>query len=233
MTGETMIAIATHIDTQRSLYGSVCRGLRFAAVAVACAGLLLVTDANTNRAHAAEAPDALIQATTETVLKEFATRRDELKADSSKLYALVSDEVLPKMDFTRMSKMVLAQNWRKADDAQRERFTDAFKLLLVRTYASALFEYSGQPIEYKPLSMAADADDATVKTSIDPGSGPKIPLNYSLAKGESGEWRVYDVSIDGISLVTNYRSSYSRQIKKNGIDGLIKLLEKKNAQMGG
>jgi len=183
-------------------------------------------------ARAGDAPDVIIKNTTEAVLGEFAERRDELKADQSKLFALVADRVLPHMDFTRMSRMVLGRNWKKATPEQQSSFTSEFKSLLVRTYATALFEYSGQPIEYQPFRMADGDDDAQVKTLIDAGAGPKIPLSYSLAK-DADEWKVYDVSIDGISLVTNYRSSYSRIVKKNGVDGLIKRLAKKNAELSG
>jgi len=183
-------------------------------------------------AVASEAPDVIVKSTTDAVLSEFAQRRDELQADQGKLYELVAEKVLPHMDFKRMSRMVLGRNWKKATPEQQTSFTNEFRSLLVRTYATALFEYSGQPIEYAAFRMADGADDAQVKTMIDAGAGPKIPLSYSLAK-DANEWKVYDVSIDGISLVTNYRSSYSRIVKKNGVDGLIKKLAKKNAELSG
>jgi len=183
-------------------------------------------------AVASEAPDVIVKTTTDAVLNEFAQRRDELEADQGKLYELVAEKVLPHMDFKRMSRMVLGRNWKKATPEQQASFTNEFRSLLVRTYATALFEYSGQPIEYAAFRMADGADDAQVKTMIDAGAGPKIPLSYSLAK-DADEWKVYDVSIDGISLVTNYRSSYSRIVKKNGVDGLIEKLAKKNAELQG
>lgn len=213
----------TMIKKTRFTFHLIQRFVAGAAVALAIAAPAAV---------AAEAPDAIVKRTTDAVLGEFEARRDELKADQGKLFELVADKVLPHMDFKRMSRMVLGRNWKKASPEQQVSFTEEFKSLLVRTYATALFEYSGQPIEYKPFRLADGADDAEVKTMIDAGGGPKIPLSYSLAK-DADAWKVYDVSIDGISLVTNYRTSYTRIVKKNGIDGLIKQLAKKNAELSG
>lgn len=204
----------------------------FAAAVVAVVLMVASVVIPQGNAFAGEAPDAIVKRTTDAVLSEFDARRDELKDDQAKLFQLVSDKVLPHMDFKRMSRMVLGRNWKKATAEQQASFTEEFRSLLVRTYATALFEYSGQPIEYKPFRLADGADDAEVKTMIDAGGGPKIPLSYSLAK-DADEWKVYDVSIDGISLVTNYRTSYSRIVKKNGVDGLIKKLAKKNAELSG
>jgi len=176
-------------------------------------------------ATAADGPDTAIKSTTDELLSQFDSRRDELSADSGALYSLVDEIVLPRFDFNRMSKLVLGKHWRKSTPEQQGQFVEVFQGLLVRTYASALFEYTGQAIEYKPMA-AAEGDEAEVKSEIDLGGGTKIPINYSMAKNDDN-WQVYDVIIDGISLVTNYRSSYGREIRKNGIDKLIETLRAK------
>lgn len=176
---------------------------------------------------ASEAPDAAIKGTTDELLAQFESRRDELSSDSTALYALVNDIVLPRFDFDRMSRLVLGKHWKKASPEQQGQFVDVFKALLVRTYASALFEYTGQEIKYKPMK-AVDGDEAEVKSEIDLGGGTAVPINYSMTKKDDN-WQVFDVSIDGISLVTNYRSSYGQQIRKKGIDKLIETLRAKAA----
>ncbi len=177
--------------------------------------------------RAADAPDVAIKGTTDELLAQFASRRDELSADSTALYALVNDIVLPRFDFKRMSRLVLGKHWKKATDEQKGEFVDVFKALLVKTYASALFEYTGQEIVYKPLK-AVEGDKAEVKSEIDLGGGTTVPISYSM-KNNDDNWQVYDVSIDGISLVTNYRSSYGREIRQNGIDKLIETLRAKTS----
>ena len=174
---------------------------------------------------AMESADEAIRSTTDTLLEQFEARRDELTSDDAALYALVDEVVLPRFDFERMSRLVLGKHWRKASDDQQQQFVEVFKALLVRTYASALFEYTGQEVEYKPARLTED-DEAEVRSDIDIGNGTKVPLNYTMSKS-GDDWLVYDVSIDGISLVTNYRSSYGREIRKNGIDQLIQSLRDK------
>ncbi len=173
-------------------------------------------------------PDALVKETTDKLIAELTTNRKALMEDSEKLYRLVDELVLPHFDFLRMSKLVLGKYWRTANDAQREQFVEQFKNLLVRTYATALFEYTGQKIVYKPFRLKQGSTLAVVKTDILQQDGPKIPFNYSLKQNDNGTWKVYDIRVDGISLVTNYRTSYGQMIQNNGIDSLIASLVDKN-----
>ncbi len=173
-------------------------------------------------------PDALVKQTTDKLLSELTSNRKTLMEDSSKLYRLVDELVLPHFDFKRMSKLVLGKYWRTANNDQREQFVEHFKNLLVRTYATALFEYTGQQIVYKPFRLKQGATQAVVKTEILQQEGPKIPFHYSLKLNESGAWKVFDIRVDGISLVTNYRTSYGQMIQNNGIDSLISSLADKN-----
>lgn len=204
---------------------NVKRILHSLAVPALALPLVLISMLSTMPLQAADAPDVAIKGTTDELLAQFDTRRDELSADSAALYSLVNDIVLPRFDFKRMSRLVLGKHWKKATPEQQGEFIDVFKALLVKTYASALFEYTGQEIVYKPLK-AVEGDKAEVKSEIDLGGGTTVPINYSM-KNNKDNWQVYDVSIDGISLVTNYRSSYGREIRKNGMEKLIETLRAK------
>lgn len=175
------------------------------------------------------AADKLIKSTSEQVLKALEDQKALLKKDPNHVYKLVDDIILPHIDFEKMAKLALGKNWRKATAAQQKTFTAAFRQLLVRTYSKSLSEYTGQKLIYLPFRAKADATTVTVKTEIDQNSGFPIPINYSLfIKGDA--WKVYDIKIDGLSLVTNYRGSFAKEIRAKGVAGLIKKLEDKNKQ---
>ena len=132
----------------------------------------------------------------------------------------------------RMSQAAMGRYWRDASPDQRERLASEFKELLVRTYATALLSYSGQAVEYLPVRLRAEAEDVLIPTRVAATGGPPIPVNYRLIRN-SDEWKVYDVVIDGISLVTNYRSTFAAEVRRFGVDGLIKRLADRNAQLRG
>lgn len=175
-------------------------------------------------------PEQLVRETTEKLLHEFKEQREVFVQDRAKLYALADRLVLPHFDFTRMARLVLGKNWRTANDDQRKRFTEEFRNLLVRTYATALFEYTGQKINYK-AAKNIDTNEVAVRTEVERGNGAPIPIEYYLYKPDA-EWKVFDVSVDGVSLVTNYRASYSATIQNKGLDTLIKEIADKNRQSG-
>lgn len=173
--------------------------------------------------------DQLIKNTSEQVLKALEDQKEQLKKDPNHVYKLVDEIILPHIDFEKMAKLALGKNWRKAKGAQRTAFIAAFRQLLVRTYSKSLSEYSGQKLIYLPFRMKDGDTKVTVKTEIDQNSGFPIPVDYSLfLKGN--EWKVYDIKIDGLSLVTNYRGSFAKEIRAKGISALIKKLEDKNKQ---
>lgn len=178
-------------------------------------------------ASAAKAPDELVRETTEAFLADVQTNRSTYQSDNEKLFAMVNDLIDDRLDVERIGRLVLGKYWRQADAGQRERFLSVFRRMMVRTYATAIFEYDGQPIEYKPLKASSDADDVVVKTSVDTGPGGKVDINYAMSIADDGRWRIYDVIVGGVSLVTNYRASYSREIRLRGLDSLIDALEKK------
>jgi len=181
-------------------------------------------------ANAAMAPDELVRQTTEKVITQLAENRETLERNPEELYQLVDEIVLPHFDFERMSRYVLGRHWRDASPKQQEKFVAEFKTLLVRTYATALFEYTGQEIVYKPFRREEGDRKVVVKTEIQPQDGPAIPIDYALIRN-SEEWKVYDVKIDGLSLVTNYRSQYGRIVQTKGVDELIASLTEKNEKL--
>jgi phospholipid transport system substrate-binding protein len=195
---------------------------------------LLLTALFTAPALAAHPAEQLVQQTTEKVFERLRADHDKLMADSDLIYPLVEDLVLPHFDFYRMSIWVLGKNWRKADKAQQQQFTTEFRTLLVRTYAKALLEYTDQTMRYLPFHADDDANRVTVKTEIVQAGGPAIPLDYSMYLNSGGEWKVYDIKVDGVSLVLNYRSSFATEIRNGGIPRLLeKLAEMNQGTRGG
>jgi phospholipid transport system substrate-binding protein len=191
-------------------------------------GLLLLAFSVSSHADNV-APDVLVKGTTIEVTTILKRDKAVLLNDSQKLYALIDAKVLPHFDFNQMTMLAVGRYWRQATPAQQQALVKEFRTLLVRTYANALAEFNNQVIEFKPFTMPANATDATVQTQVkQPGAQP-IPIDYSMEKTDTG-WKVYDVSIDGVSLVTNYRSSFGSEIRNSGIDGLIRTLTARNQQ---
>ncbi len=181
---------------------------------------------------AGPAPDELVETTINELIDELESRRSELAADKSKLYAMVEEVVVPHFSLPVIARLVLARHWREASEAQREAFAEEFKKLLIRTYATALFEYTGkEKMEVRPAKMKEGERRARVETLVTLASGPAIPVNYSFLQDGDGSWKIYDVNIDGISLVTNYRSSYGQVISQRGLDALIEDLATRNQSL--
>ena len=181
-------------------------------------------------AHAATmdvAPDVLARSVTNEVLSVVKMDKELQGGNSSKLVQLVESKVLPHFDFTRMTQLAVGRNWRDATPEQQKALTDEFRTLLVRTYATAVTLYSNQTIDYRPVRMAPTDVDVIVKSVIKQPAGQPIVIDYSMEK-VAGTWKVYDVKIEGVSLVSNYRNTFNTEIQKNGIDGLIKALSSKN-----
>jgi len=176
---------------------------------------------------AAMQPDELVRTTTDKILKLLRTNHKLYEQDSKKLQEMVYAEILPHFDFTAMSTLVLGRHWRDATAPQREQFTNEFRDLLVRTYSTALLKYSDQEIAYLPYRGRPEDRSTVVSVEIrQQGRGAvPIPMQYSFYNRDN-LWKVYDVTIDGISLVTNYRSTYSEKIKNQGLDALIADLAK-------
>lgn len=174
-------------------------------------------------------PDTLVRDTSERVIERLRAEREHVEKDSQRLYHLVDELILPHFDFVRMSKWVLGKNWRTATVEQRDLFVKEFRILLVRTYSKALIENLDRKIIYQPLRAAPGAEDVTVYTEVPQDGSFPIAITYSMYLTE-GEWKVYDVNIDGISLVANYRTTFANEIKQKGLDVLIKTLRERNIQ---
>ena len=174
------------------------------------------------------APDVLIKTVTNEVLDIVRKDKDIQSGNTRKAIDLVEAKVLPHFNFTRMTQLAMARDWRQANAAQQKILTDEFRLLLVRTYSKALTEYKNQTIDFKPFTLKAGETDVRVRTEIkQSGAGKNIDLDYFLEKSGAA-WKVYDIEVGGISLVTNYREFFASEVRNNGIDGLIKALQAKN-----
>lgn len=178
-------------------------------------------------AAAQEAPEALVKRVTDDLLTIIKSDKDVQSGNMAKVEQLAEQKVLPHFDFERMTRLAVGKNWRDATDAQKKSLSIEFKTLLVRTYASSLAAYRNQTIEVKPGKTGAADKDTVVKTAVVQQGGPPIPIDYSMEKTDSG-WKVYDVVIDGASLVTTYRGTFNDQIQHGGVDGLIKSLQERN-----
>lgn len=202
---------------------ALLRGLLCAAILVA--GTLLCTPSMSAGAD----PQDIVRQASEQVLNALESEGVELSGNPQRLYTLVDAVLLQHMDFQRMARWVLGKHWRTATPAQQARFVEEFRRLLVRTYATALAGYSGQRIEFLPQRDGATADEAVVRIEIHQPGGPSIPVQFSLYRNGI-EWKAYDVTIDGISLVANYRASFGAEVRSGGVEKLINTLAARNQQ---
>ncbi len=175
-----------------------------------------------------DSAEALVKSTTDNVLRVLEKERDLIQKDPGRIYGIVDEYIIPNFDFERMSQRVLGKFWLRATKDQQDRFQAQFQTLLVRTYATALREYSNQKVEFLPSRPRGDGE-VSVRTQIVQSGGPPISIDYELRKN-SEQWKVYDVTIEGVSLVINYRSTFASEIRSNGLDALIERLAKHNQQ---
>jgi phospholipid transport system substrate-binding protein len=176
---------------------------------------------------AATGPEQLIKETSDRVIDEIRANAEQFQEDPQSVYDLVNTVVLPHFDFVAMTDLALGRYKDDVSEQQRPEIVNEFRMLLVRTYSSALLEYTDQVLIYLPMEGTEAEGRVTVRTEIEQAGGFPIPINYMLRNGDDG-WKVFDISVDDVSLVTNYRSSFARAIKKNGVDGLIKTLRSRN-----
>ena len=176
------------------------------------------------------APDALLSAATRVVTDKLGRDKDLRIGSAAKIAELVESTILPLFDFRHMTRLAVARNWPLASPGQQDSLSAEFKTLLVRTYSSALAGYRDQVIEYKPLRMASGATDVTVKSTVSQPGSARITVDYDMEITTAG-WKVYDIKIGGISLVTTYRSSFAQTVRDIGLDGLIRTLAAKNQQV--
>lgn len=191
-------------------------------------GLFLVS--SFAAAATTEDPQKIVRETGDQVLAEVTARKAELEADPALIYPLVEATVVPHFDFRKMSQSALGRFWRQATEEQKVALTNEFRELLVRTYATALLGYSGQQIQYLPVQYRPGDERVMVPTRIASPKAPPIPVNYRL-RLKNDRWLVYDVVIDGVSLITNYRTQFATEVRRSGIDGLISSMASKNQKV--
>ena len=198
---------------------------RVLAVLAVSASSLLVLPAHANE----EAPDALIKRVSNEVLDQIKSDKSLQSGDVSRIVTLVDTKILPHVNFQRMTASAVGPAWRQANPQQKQRLQEAFKTLLVRTYAGALTQVSDQTIAMKPLRASATDKEVVVRSEI-VGRGDPIQLEYRLEKtpGQGAGWKIYNLNVLGVWLVETYRSQFAQEINAKGIDGLITTLETRN-----
>lgn len=190
---------------------------------------MLVTGSLSVCAQAAEiGPDALARNVTNDVLRIVRQDKDIANGNTAKVNALVEQKILPLFDFKHMTQLAVAKHWPKATPEQQEKLTDQFRAMLVRTYASSLTSVADYKIEFKPFRAAPGDSEVTVSTEVSKPGAPPIPIDYRLEKTNNNGWKVFDVIVDNVSLVTVYRNSFNSEVRKGGVDGLIAALERRN-----
>ncbi len=162
---------------------------------------------------------ALVKRTSERMLETLQARRAEVDRNPALIYGMVESIAAPHFDFQRITQGALGQYWRQATPAQQQQLVDAFKQILIRTYARSLLSYSGQEIRYLPARPGSRPSTVTVSTEVREAGAAPIPVDYRMHS--SGGWKVYDVLINNASLVGNYRSSFANEIRQSGVDGLV------------
>jgi len=179
------------------------------------------------------APDRLVDKTVKEVI-EIIQKDEELKnGNKDKMLDLIETKILPHFNFTRMTQLAMGQHWSKAEPGQQTKLVDEFRTLLVRTYSNALTTYNHETIKVNPIKQLGDSVETTVRTVVVQGKGREpVPIDYSMEKKPDG-WKVYDVTVAGVSLVTNYRGTFNSQVRKGGVEGLLKALADKNKSLEG
>jgi phospholipid transport system substrate-binding protein len=192
--------------------------------------LLMLLFAPVGAASAEVAPDELVRKLSDEVLEILRTDERLRDGDTTRAVKRIEAVVLPHFNFRRMTMLAVGRDWRDATPEQRQRLMDAFYSMLVRTYSNALTQYRDQTVEFRPLRMNPGDTTVRVQTAVrQPGAQP-VSVDYVLEKTERG-WMVFDVVVAGVSLVTNYRGTFAQEIRAGGIDGLIRALETRGADL--
>jgi phospholipid transport system substrate-binding protein len=179
-------------------------------------------------ANANLSPDELVKKVTTDVLEAIKSDKQLAAGDKNKALALAEEKILPLVDFQEATRLAVGRSWAQASPEQRERLTQAFRQMLVRSYSNAIEAYQGQTVRVLPSRAAPNADEATVRNQyLRPGGAP-VSLEYAMRKTPEG-WKIYDITVEGISLVLTYRGQFEQVVKQSGIDGLIKTMNEKTS----
>lgn len=177
-----------------------------------------------------ESPVDMLKRTSDEVIEVLKQRRKEIDVNPDIVYQIVDEYIVPHLDDVTLAKLALGKNWNKASNEQKIEFVDQFRTLLIRTYGKSLQEFKDQTINFSPLRESAGEERVVVKSEVLQSGGPTIPVDYRMRLKE-GEWKVYDIIIDGVSLVTNYRGTFAQEMRKGGMEAVLEMLRDKNARV--
>jgi phospholipid transport system substrate-binding protein len=179
-------------------------------------------------------PDQLVQKITDEILAAIKSDKDLAAGDKQKAVKLAEEKVLPYIDFEQATRLAVGRAWRQATPEQQKRLVTEFRNMLVRTYSNAISAYQGQTLKVLPSRGKTDPEETTVRTQFVRAGGQPLPIDFTMHQ-KDGTWKVYDIVVEGVSLVMTYRSEFDAVVKQEGIDGLIKRLASKNipAAVGG
>ncbi|OYY92566.1 MAG: hypothetical protein B7Y41_15410 [Hydrogenophilales bacterium 28-61-23] len=177
-------------------------------------------------------PDVLAKNTTNDVLRIVKQDKEIKGGNNKKILALVEEKILPNFDFRQMTQLAVGKNWSKATPEQQESLVHEFRTLLVKTYSASLSSVADYRIEFKPFKLAPNDNDVTVNTEVSKPGAPPIPIDYRMEKKDAG-WKVYDVLVDNVSMVTVYRNSFNSEVRKGGVEGLLASLSRRNQPTSG
>lgn len=176
-------------------------------------------------------PQRVIKQTAEQLIGVLERDREKLQSDPQYVFQLANKILVPRVDMSRVSRLALGKHWRRATKVQRQRFTTEFRRLLVRTYSTAMKQFRGEAnIRFLPVQTKAGSNNVVVSTKMSHAGTRSVSVDYRMHK-KDGHWLAYDVKIEGVSLVTNYRSSFTRQIRQGGMDELIRQISKRNQHL--
>ncbi|MBX2847919.1 MAG: ABC transporter substrate-binding protein [Acidiferrobacterales bacterium] len=201
----------------------------FSSVWVAMFAIVLLSS---SAAHAMESPETVVKRTVDTIVKNIQSNRATYKADTNALYAMVEETLVPAIHVERMSNLILGNSAKTASASQRSAFASEFKTFLIRSYATALLDYTGnQKVNYFPVNMQPGADKVTVKGELVATDGKKYPISLYMSNRSDTSWRAYNMVVAGINFVSTYRANFGGVIAQKGVDGLIADLKTKNAKL--
>ena len=181
--------------------------------------------------YSGQSPQEMVRDTSTQMQRAIREEQVAIDQDQARLHELVAEIVLPHFDFVRMGRWTLGKHWRSASVQQRKEFAGEFRALLIRNYSRVLAEYADAEIDYLPFTMKDGDTRAKVHTELTPSNGIPVSIVYSLHRTKN-DWKVYDVAVEGVSLVTNYKSSFASKIRKDGLDQLINMLAANNKGAG-
>jgi len=172
-------------------------------------------------------PEELVRKVTQDVLDAIRSDKQLAAGDKQKALKLAEEKVLPLIDFEEATRLAVGRAWAQATPEQRKKLVEEFRRMLVRTYSNAISAYEGQTMKVLPVRMKPGDTEVTVHNQYIRAGGTPLPVDYQMHRTDQG-WKIYDITVEGVSLVLTYRSEFDAVVKQSGIDGLIKRLEEKN-----